>query len=386
MKIIFYPLPEPTQTLTHVADDVSYGDVIFDVLDASALSVNDFVLMQERGSEYNEIVKIAAIDNNELSIPQPGVTLNHSVNILVTKINYDKYRIYSSPDNDVYTLIKEDLLDYSNKYSSIHFIDDEGNDNLFYKIYYYNSHTDTEDLQATINDNTISNISIDEFKRDSTFDSNTLNDAEISSALRAGLEWVQDNAYKTTIVETMQQDNVFTLDLSGMVFCDWNGDNSINANDMIVYEEDRQGNRYYINYLINKVLPNSNRVLFKTLVPRDDRLLVFNIKTTFKPLDEIKTTLKTIIKLIATNWILRNVDTSKIKGGITSWSAGGTNVNRDMNAVKDSVDKNYQEAQRLLHQLLKIYMQPTKLRSTYSHLNWNQRQSNFLNLGGMRRL
>jgi hypothetical protein len=46
---------------------------------------------------------------------------------------------------------------------------------------------------------------------------------------------------------------------------------------------------------------------------------------------------------------------------------------KDIKKHYDLVDKNYEEAQRLLHQLLKIYMKSTKLRTTYSSLNWNRR-------------
>ena len=377
MKIIRYELPEVTSVSSVTLAEIEHNEDVIIVEDSSGFSVDDFILIEERGSEYNEIVKITAINNNNISYT-PNNKFPHSEGSIITKLNYDKFKIIRADKNGLYKkVIVEQELNYANSYGIINYIDDTENasDNMTYKIYYVNSETSTEDLQTTILEDTISNLSIDEFRRDSTFTTNQVLDSEISSALRAGLEWIQDNAYKTTIFETRQQNTTFTLNLNGMVLCDWNGDNEIDKNDMVVYEvETGTGKKYCLNHKIIKVFPLSNRILFKETVPtKHDRELVFLVKTTFRPLEEVRTTLKTIIKLVATNWIMRNVDTSRIKSGITSWSAGGTNVNRDVSAIKDSVDKNYQEAQRLLHQLLKIYMKPNKLRTTYSSLNWNMR-------------
>jgi hypothetical protein len=372
MKIIRYNLPEPTTTTTTTSAVLSVSDTSFAVADASSFSADDFILFDIRGSEFNEIRKIDGIVSNTITITE-GVELPHDSGITITKLNYDKYKITKSSDNVTYTDVVTGDLDYYNQFGKIEYKDTSvgASDSLYYKIYYYNSESETESLQDTlVNENNYSYISIDEFKSETGFTSDDLSDDEISNALLYAVEWIQDNAYNKIRLTTTSADTLFELDLNGMEFCDWYGEGSITTNDVEVYEYDAENYiRYNINYLIAKIFPDTKKLVFKESVPRDGRELTIVAKVGFKTLDDSKQTLRNISKLMATNYILTNVDTSKIKNGITSWNAGGVNVNRDLNSVKDSVQKNYEQAKTVLNNILKIYMKITKLRTRYSSLN-----------------
>lgn len=370
MKIIRYNNPDPTTTTTTLSTAIEYNDTELVVADASSLSVDDFILLEDIGHEKCEIVQITVIDSNTLTTT--AVTLPHDASITITKLNYDKATIEKSTNGTTYTDLVEQDLNYADVNNCIQYFDDDvdASDSLYYKIYYYNSSTTTEDLQATLhNEENYGYINVDKFRAETGFTTAEVSNAEVERAIYTSLEWIQDNAYVYHEFDG-PQDSVYSI-LTNMEFADWNGDGVIDKNDIIIYEYDQENlMRRYLSNKIIKVNPDTKKIFFSEQVPiSSSNNLVIKIPVTFKQYKDIRGTLQQISKLIATNYILMNVDTSKIKNGVTSWTAGGTSVNRDLSNLKDSIDKNVKNALRLLAQIEKMYTRSTKLRTTYSSLN-----------------
>jgi len=384
MKRIKYVLPDITTTTTTSNGAVEVDDTTIIVDDVSSFSQDDIILIEERGCELNEIRSISSISGSTFTL-SAGLTFPHKDEITITKISYDEYKIEKSEVGVTYIEFATGNLDYSNKYNNIEVLDDTttGSDNYYYKVYYVNSVSVTEAFQATLNkEENFSFISLTAFRAESKFSTADVTDATMAAALYSGMEWIQDAAFNTMTLTTTDQDNIFDLELEGMNIADWFGEGEVNKKAVVVYEVSNEGDylNYSKNYLISKILQDTRRIVFKSDLPTSNRTLIMKIPVTFKPNDEIAVALRSINRLIATNYILMNVDTSKIKSGVTSWSAGGTNVNRDLNALRDSIDKNISEANRIISSVLKIYMKKTKLRSRRSSLNRNY--SSGMNRGG----
>lgn len=378
MKIIRYDNPEPANITTSLSVEVDYNSNTINVLNGSFFAEDDFLLIENVGHEKCEIVKILSINVNELTITP--TTLPHSINTTITKLYYDKYKIKKSPTlTGLFVDVHVGDIDYSNPHNIIYYIDNDVNasSNLYYKIYYYNSETEVEVEQTVLNkERNYGYIDIATFRAETGFSENEVSDAEVERAILSGLEWIQDNAYVYHEFDG-PRDSVYSIN-SNMEFADWNGDNVVDKYDILVYEFDSNTlMRRYIGNKIIKVLPNSKKLFFSEKVPiTPTNQLVIKIPMTFKKLDDIKNTLANISKLIGTNTILKDIDTTKIKQGITSWTAGGTSVNRDLGNLKDSIEKNYEMAKRLLTQVCEIYVRNTKLRTSKSSLNNRLRYSN----------
>lgn len=375
MKIIRYDNPQVTQVTTSLKNDVDYNSEEIEVLLATSFNVNDYILIEDAGNELCEIVQITNKNGNILSITP--TTLHHKTNATITKLNYNKFKITkSSTEDGSYSEVAEDDLDYSNPHNIIFYTDEDINasDKLYYKVYYVNTHTSTEDLQATLhNEKNYGYIDVDMFRAETGFTPQEVSDSEIERAIYHSVEWIQDNAYVYHEFDG-NRDNTFNIN-THLEFADFNGDRLIDKNDFLVYEFNPTTLiKTYLNHKIIKILPRSKRIIFNSTIPKNiNNQLVLQIPLTFRKLENIKSSLATICKLIGTNWILRNVDTSKIKGGITSWTAGGTSVNRDLSTLRQSLECNLNDARRILTQVCKIYIKSTKLRTERSSLNQRQR-------------
>lgn len=375
MKIIRYNNPPVTQTTTTLGSDVGFNSNEIEVLLAASFNTNDYVLIEDVGNELCEIVQITNKNNNTLSITP--TTLPHKSGASVTKLNYNKFKIEKSSSlDDEFEDLDEIDIDYSNPHNILYYIDESNNasDKLYYKIYYKNSENAVEDLQATLNrEKNYGYIDVETFRLETGFTQSEVSDSEIERAIYHSVEWIQDNAYVYHEFNG-NKDNNFIINTE-LEFADFNGDSLIDKNDFLVYEFNPTTLvKTYLNHKIIKILPNSKRIYFNSTVPSNpNNQLILKIPLTFRKLDTIKSSLATISKLIATNWLLRNVDTSRIKGGVTSWNAGGTSVSRDLSTLRQSLEGNLNDARRILTQVCKIYIKQTKLRTERSSLNQRQR-------------
>ncbi len=369
MKIIRVDNPEVTTVTSSLLENIEYNSTELSVNNIEDFNINDILLLENVGYELCEIVYITNITDKLIVT---STQYSHKSGILITKLNYDKYKIMRATSEVTdKILIKEGNINYADVYNCIYYIDNtyDASDSLYYYVYYINSITETETLASTLhNENNYGYISVSNFRAETSFTSSEISDSEIEKAIFNGVEYIRD-MYRNQEF-TGNQDTIFTIDTK-MEFADNRGDNIIDKYDIIVFEYDlNTAMRTYLSHKILKIIPASKKIIFKENVPLNpNNQLIFQIPLTFKTQEDIKQTLATVNKLVATNWILQNVDTSKIKSGITSWNAGGVSVNRDVNNIRESVDKNLKLAKYYLERINKTYIEPTKLRSRYSDLN-----------------
>lgn len=372
MKIIRVSNPDVTSVTTTLSSAVCSNNSEIEVTDASSLSANDIILIEDVGFEKCEIAIIDSIIDNTLTLTTE-LTMSHSNSTTITKINYNQYTIKKATVvSSTKTTVVTNTIDYANPINCIEYIDQdyEASDELFYFVYYYNSVTETEYLAETLHqDLNYGYMDVENFRAETAFTESEVSDAEVQKAIYNALEWIQDNAYVTHEFSCANEEYMIIDD--ALEFADYNGDNVIDYKDFIIYEYDSNSFRRYLSSKIAKIIPESKKILFTESLPiNSQNTLVIKVPLTFKKLGEILYSLKTVTKLIATNWILENVDTSKIKSGITSWTAGGTSVNRDLNNLRESIKQNLFNANRVLTQIAKIYIKPTKLRTRHSSLNY----------------
>ena len=106
-------------------------------------------------------------------------------------------------------------------------------------------------------------------------------------------------------------------------------------------------------------------------MPRNQRQMIFEIPSSFKPREETLSLFKQVNKLLAINYALINSKNDKLKNVISNWNAGGTNVTKDGTTVEDLIKANAAEADRIIKEILtKTYTHTTKLRTRRSSLNY----------------
>lgn len=373
MKKVLYPNPETTETKTTLSQTVAVGDNSIVVANGTGFSVGDFILIEELGHELNEITRILSINGNifstlEMQYPHEKIGVN------IIKVSYNQYRIKRSIDNITYQTIATNDLEYSQEQNKIEYNDNDGSDELYYQIYYYNSLTDTEDLQATLHkEKNFSYISADDFRAETGLTTEYVADNLIYDALRSGVEWIQDKTVVTKAVQSSSQDTLFELnDVYPPYVADLNADGVVDKNDIIIYEYDNNRKmRTYRHNNIVKLLPNNPpRLLLNKVLPTQGNTLIVEVPCTYREIQDVKSTLRTVNKLIAVNYVLINKPIETLKDVVTSWTSGGESINKDPSSVQSFIDSNIQQAQSLTDNILtKFYVQKSKLRTTRSSLN-----------------
>lgn len=380
MKQIYYDNPNVTTTSTLTLEALEYGMNIFEVQDASSFVVNDIILIEDVGHEYCEIRIINNINLNQIEIDEP-IKFPHLHGIKITKLNYDKFRITKS-DNilNPFNLLVEDTLKYEDKFNRIDYYDDSGSDNLYYRIYYYNSVTDTEILVATLhNQDNFSWMTKEKFMDMTKLDAKFTDYVE--EALRFGVESLRDDIMFSRLLTTNDPDKEFILNVENYFLADINGDREIDKYDIEVYEFDAENNlATYINHKIVKVFVDAERpkIIFSEKVPSQGKQLYIRVNLAQVPYKNYRRSYEEINKLYAVNYLLSDKTNDNVKTGILSWTAGGTSVNKEIGTVKDVVEKNQALIRNILKdQLLKAYIGKTKLRTRYSSLNFRSSGGGF---------
>ena len=375
-KIVQYDLPAVTATTCISSTDIAVNATTATVDDASSFAANDFVLIEIRGNEKNEILKISSILSNVITFTT-GFRYAHTGTVIFTKLTYDKVRIERSDDNVSYAILTTETLKYNNMYSMIEYIDDTigSGDNKYYRVSYGNSHTSVYTAQTTLyNQDNYSYISAAQFRAETGYTTSNISDNSIYDALNAGVELIQSKVFvQKMMYGTSTADTVYNVLLDyKLQYGDRNADRTIDKNDLLVFEFDAQKQeRTYINYLIERVDPETQNIYFTEAVPRDGRELTFVVYGTRSKYEDIRSSLKQINKLCAINYILKNVLGSAVKSGQPSWTAGGTTVNKDISATNAVVEQNEKEIKELLqHVVGGMYYGATKLRTTFSSLNY----------------
>lgn len=374
MKIIRYENADVGSINTIMAENVGHGDTEFLVDNATGFDINDFILMEEVGHEKNEIVRITNIDENNLFTTP--INMPHEKNVKITKLNYDKFKITKQTTSDTKEKdVVKAKFDYAHEHNLIEYVDmsDDANDSLIYNVYYVNSYTDTEDKQVSLqNEFNYGYISVDKFREETSFQKDEATDMEIESAIYTAFQWIKDNIYFIQEYDNIDTNSdIFIRVPTRLEFADYNGDRVIDKRDIIVYEYNPSTYTriYHASKIIN-IDTRSKIIRFSEKLPLNSQnQLVVKVPLTFKKYEDINSILSNISKLKATNVLLRDIGTSKIKGGVTSWSAGGTNVNRDINNISGSIEFNDKQAKELSNSINKFYSARTKLRTRRSSLD-----------------
>lgn len=391
MKIVKYALPSVTSTNTTISNNIAVGTTILPVVSSTGLAANDFLLIEEQGAELNEIVKISSVDSATQITLTSGVQIAHLSSTKITKILYNQYKITRSDAlAGTYTTLVTANLDYAESHGQIVYVDESvtGSDQMYYKVYYVNSHTPSEVLQATLNNqDNFSYITVSQFRNETGLSTSIIPDGDVYDALNSGVEFIRDEIIRTqTSYGTSSPDSTYIIDLNNYYMADTNADRVLNKDDLVVFEYDTQKEmRIYVPHKITKIIPNPLTVFFDEEMPRNSRQLVFMVPVTFKSNDNIRSTLKTVNKLLAVNYVLTNVAGDKVKSAVLSWTAGGTTVNKDPNIVAQIVENNTVKAKKLISEILQgLYVSPTKLRTKISSLNqsYPDNRIRFMTQGG----
>lgn len=366
MVEIKYALPAPTSTETTLSVAGAIGDTTITVASATSLSNDDYILLEERGHEYAEVRQIASIASNVLTL-DAALTRPHAAGQTVTKLTYNQYRIEESNDNSTWTTLVTDDLDYTDPQQKIIYEHTTWSSSKYYRISYYNEETSTAAVQAT--QQGVDNfgwISLADLRAETSIPTSISNDVLIEG-IKHGVEWIKSRAFRRHLIKTGEQDTTYTLDLDQQVFADWDASGTIDVDDFLIYQEDTNGIRTYLPHKVAAVFHRSSRVLFSSQVPASTETLVFWAPTTFKEYDKIKSSLRYMNKLLAINYMLQNVPISKLATGSISWTAGGTTVNLQPDAIQSSVEANNKFIQKELQSnVLGTYMRSSKLRHSGS--------------------
>ena len=149
MKQIYYTNPDVTTTTTTASEALEYNETIITVADSSSFSADDFILFEEQGHEYDEILQIASVDSSTQITLTSGIQFPHVTGITITLLTYNKYGLSKSTDGSTFTILNTDDLDYANKYNRIEYYDDLGLDSYTYNVHYYNSNLLTASVVIT---------------------------------------------------------------------------------------------------------------------------------------------------------------------------------------------------------------------------------------------
>jgi len=380
MKEVFYRNPEVTALKTTTNETLEYGETAITVADSSIFSANDFVLFEDQGNEYNEILKISTVDSPTQITLSGEIQYPHVSGISITKLDYDKFMIEKSIDGASYTELVRESLDYSNKHNRIEYYDDLGLDSYYYKVYYRNSHTDTN-VQQTIlnNEDNFSWITLAKFQSQSGLDSQ-YSDFAIE-ALRFGVESIRDDLFFQKVLSTTDRDVQFDLNLEGFKLADNDGNREIDKDDMIIYEYDIENNiKTFLNHKIVRVFVDNPKIVFKERVPTPGRILYIEVPVAQVKYSDYKRSYEAINKLYAINYLLGDKTPDVVKNAILDWTAGGTSVTRNPSITEEIITKNEEKIKTLMKDLmLKTYLKRTKLRTRRSSVSAKGVQGSFGN-------
>lgn len=361
MRRVLYDNPIAPDHKANTVEKIVPGQKSFEIDEPSWFSVGDLILLEEQGSERNEVHEIASISSSTITLVDEPL-LFHKESIKLTILDYDKYVIKDTND----TILVEDEIDYSSETGGFEYI--ELKDNTSFKIFYKNSKTAAEDLQDTIGGRKkIAYLTYEEITSEIAAAS-TVDKSIIYFGLQNGLEVLQDSAFFSNISTSKTDDYFFTVDVENKHLIDFNGDGEIDKFDIVVFEQDNNsGITYFKNYLITKIDERTNNVYAKEKLPSLGRTVHFSVPLAHKSFSSIRSNLKRVSMLSLANHLLLNTENENVKNGILNWSAGGTNVTKQPNAVSQVVESNKKEIDNIVQNILtKIYTRKTRLRTTRS--------------------
>lgn len=134
---------------------------------------------------------------------------------------------------------------------------------------------------------------------------------------------------------------------------DYNADSEIDAGDVDAWEEDNEANETDLNANISSVVNNRNRsyLYFDTSLPSTGKTLYVKYRIAKYDIDDMIVELKTLQKLIMTDYLFTNVPFEKLQSGIDSWNLNGVNVNFNLDMMQKVLEQNKIQESSLYVQL-----------------------------------
>jgi len=377
MKILRYDNPAVTSTATTLNGAVSAGDTDITVTSATGFSANDFVLIEDVGNEKFEIRKISSISSSVITLTA-AISYSHVTSVVFTKLDYDQYRIDYSTDGVTYTGGTLTDLNYAEPWNEIHYENIDLDDAYYFRIYYYNSHTTTADLQSTITPTDVfyGYISYTEFIARNGIDvtNSGITRHECEDAVMHGAEEIKRRIYMTRWFETFSQDTIFDMDLEGLEIADAGlskGEATVvlDKYDVTTWEEDTNGIRTYRGNKIalvfsrrtSKINTEAKIEYSETMPATNTNKLVIQVCLTHRHIDEILLGLREVNSLLAINQLFTSIPFERLQYGMAGWSSGGTSQNFDQSMVQTIIENNEKRVNAILDKVKKFYSRRTTM-------------------------
>jgi len=126
--------------LTTLTADAAASATSLSVTASTDISIADLLLLEKPGTDVAEVVRIATVPTNTSLTITTGLKFAHNAEISLTKVDFDKIRIYrSATETGVYSLIATVFVDYHSPDQVTTYYDSAGISTDFYKVDFLNS-------------------------------------------------------------------------------------------------------------------------------------------------------------------------------------------------------------------------------------------------------
>ena len=366
MRTLTTPIPLPENNDYVSVNKVTPETNTITLNDTTGLSSGDLLLVEEFGCEVGEVLIISSINGDEVVFTN-NFLYEHPSNVPLNKVNYDEF-VVERDDGNGFEEIFSGSIDYNNSHNNIVYVDDSAESSLkkSYRIIGVNSVTTNSDVLAEFGETRgVGWVTYDEIIQELNINESDIDESLILQSMQLAINRINDSITSQKIYDANSSDYSFIFN-DEWFFHDFNADGVIDTDDLYVYELDVERDvAFFKNYLINKITNTrqSKRISFKKKLPKLGRDLKFFIPSTYNYVDDIKSILRRVTKLMITNNILSKSTNENLMFGVSSWSAGGTNVNRDSRSVSDLIKSNEEEINNILrNDLVKLRTWRTKLR------------------------
>jgi hypothetical protein len=368
VRLIEFPNPDVLRNeKTILSEAVNATATIAKVDNVQGFLANNLVLVEEARLEKAEIVKIASISGNDTFNLSSALMYSHEICALITKLDFNVMRLYKSTDGGAtYTLTASFTINYQDNSGITRMTDSAGTVSDVYKVSYYNSETTDESEKSGEIRYVASKgyISVTEFKDETGI---KLSDSSIAKAISAGAEEIRRKLYFKVIYQSEIQPTTDHLLHFDRRF--WLADGNLDArpidkNDMYAYEVGSDEVRTNVTSDISSVNVMEQRVVFGTAHPiAAEKHLFIEYWLGPRMLEDMIYTLSEINKMIAVNWIFRNIPFSKLSCGIDQWNLNGVSVNFNHNVMKQVIELNETTIRRKLNDLQPLMTEFTGMRA-----------------------
>lgn len=365
--------------------NIPYGRVLYDGVYFNGITINventadfknsDYIIIEKVGNEIAEMAQIInVVSQTELQISLP-IRFDHQEGTCIRKTPFNYAKLYRSTDNTTYDLIDYKELDWQDKYGLITFVDNDGSDDYYYKVEYYNSTTDSGIMSSPIKTQTATGfLTVEEFKRETGMSGD---DETIAAALKYGAENIKRNLYTKREAQFGTPDTKFQIDSEdygdtwGLQFADANLNGEIDKYDFIAWEQEQDGTRTYVTSDIVDIDVDRHIIYFGSTHPAANNKLVIQYYLTFRKTTEMEMKMRRLNMLYAVNYLFRSIAFRKLQDGISSWTINGVSVSFDGSAVRDTIEQNEKEIAALLKELAALYVRFTTIhRPVGSNMRW----------------